>query len=94
MKKVCTPQQKAAGALEALRSDKTISQKASIYEVHPTQIQQWKKILQENISSIFADKRKKDGKPEQQLLDELYRTIGQRDIELGPTDPPQCEHCC
>ncbi len=40
MKKAFTPQQKAAVALEALRGDKTISQIASIYEVHPTRIQQ------------------------------------------------------
>jgi transposase-like protein len=83
MKKVFTPQQKAAVALEAIKGGKTISQIASVYEVHPTQVQQWKKILQENISGIFADKRKREGKPEQELLDELYRTIGQRDIELG-----------
>jgi len=83
MKKVFTPQQKAAVALEAIKGAKTISQIASIYEVHPTQVQQWKKVLQENISSVFADKRKRKGKPEQELLDELYRTIGQRDIELG-----------
>lgn len=83
MKKIFTPQQKAAVALEAIRGGKTISQIASIYEVHPTQIQQWKKILQENISSIFSDKRKKEGKSERELIDELYRTIGQRDIELG-----------
>ena len=83
MKKVFTPQQKAAVALEAIKGNKTINQIASIYEVHPTQIQQWKKILQENISEIFADKRKREGRPAQELLDELYRTIGQRDMELG-----------
>jgi len=83
MKKTFTPQQKAAIALAALKGDKTISQIASAYEVHPTQIQQWKKTAQENISGLFTDKRRKEGKPEQQLIDELYRVIGQRDIELG-----------
>ena len=83
MKKVFTPQQKAAVALAAIRGDKSISQIASAYEVHPTQVQQWKKILQENISSVFADKRRKEGKPDAELINELYRTIGQRDIELG-----------
>lgn len=83
MKKVFTPQQKAVVALEAMKGNKTIGQIASAYEVHPTQIQHWKKTLQENISSVFADKRRKEGKSEQQLIDELYRTIGQRDIELA-----------
>ena len=83
MKKVFTPQQKAAVAMEAIKGDKTISQIASTYEVHPTQVQQWKKTVQENISGIFGDKRRKEGKSERELIDELYRTIGQRDIELA-----------
>lgn len=83
MKKVFTPQQKAAVALEAIKGDRTVNQIASAYEVHPSQIQSWKKIVQENLSTLFADKRRKEGKPEQDLIDELYRTIGQRDIELG-----------
>lgn len=83
MKKVFTPQQKAAVALEAIKGDRTINQIASAYEVHPSQIQSWKKVVQENLPALFADKRRKEGKPEQNLIDELYRTIGQRDIELG-----------
>ena len=83
MKKVFTPQQKAAVALEAIKGDRTVNQIASAYEVHPSQIQSWKKIVQENLSVLFTDKRRKEGKPEQELIDELYRTIGQRDIELG-----------
>lgn len=83
MKKVFTPQQKVAVALAAIKGEKTASQIASAYEVHPTQVQQWKKILIENAAAVFTDKRTKAGKPERELIDELYRTIGQRDIELG-----------
>jgi len=83
MKKVFTPQQKAFIALEAVKGDKTISQIASIHEVHPTQVQQWKKIVSENVSSLFSDKRRKEGKSEQQIIDELYRIIGQRDMEIA-----------
>ena len=39
--------------------------------------------MQENLSALFTDKRRKEGKPERELIDELYRVIGQRDIELG-----------
>ena len=83
MKKVFTSQQKATVALAAIKGDKTVSQIASDHEVHPTQVQQWKKIMLENIASVFTDKRTKEGKPERELIDELYRVIGQRDIELG-----------
>lgn len=83
MKKVFTPQQKAAVALAAIKGDRTVGQIAGAYEVHPTQVQSWKKILQERTPSLFADKRAKEGKAEQRLIEELYKTIGQRDMELG-----------
>ena len=41
-------------ALEALKEQKTLSQLASEYEVHPTQIAQWKKQLLEGGSSLFG----------------------------------------
>lgn len=83
MKKVFTPREKAAVALEAIKGAKTINEISGIHEVHPTQIQRWKQILQENIGALFTDKRTKEGKSQEQLIDELYRTIGQRDIELA-----------
>ena len=43
MKKTFTPQQKAQVALAAIKGERTISQIASLYEVHPTQVQAWKK---------------------------------------------------
>lgn len=58
MKKTFTPQQKAAVALAAIRGDTTINQISGAYEVHPTQAQSWKKIAQENLPALFADKRK------------------------------------
>lgn len=42
-KKTFTPQQKAAVALAALKEQQTINQISSAYEIHPTQIQNWKK---------------------------------------------------
>ena len=40
-------------ALEAAKEDKTISEVASEYEVHPTMIHQWKKALLEGAAGIF-----------------------------------------
>ena len=44
-------------ALEALKEQKTLSQLASEYEVHPTQITQWKKQLLDGGSSLFGQQR-------------------------------------
>lgn len=82
MKKIFTPEQKAAIALSALKGDKTINELGSQYEVHPNIIGQWKKNLKENASSLFADKRKKENKEKDELIERLYGTIGKREAEL------------
>jgi transposase-like protein len=82
MKKIFTPRQKAHIAFEAIKSQKTMSELASEYQAHPIQIGIWKKALLENAEHTFADKRRKEDRIQQELIDRLYRIIGQRDIEL------------
>jgi transposase len=62
---------KAKVALEAIKGEKTISEPASLYEVHPTQIRQWKQHFLENAGSISS--RKKD--PRIKEHEELLRKI-------------------
>lgn len=83
MKKVFTPKQKADVALAAIKGDQTISQLSGIYEVHPTQIGNWKKIVLENVPNLFGDNHGKENVSQEKLIDELYKTIGQRDMELS-----------
>ena len=82
MKKIFSPKQKAIVALEALKGMKTTNQVSSHYEIHPTQVGLWKKALVEHAEQIFSDKRKNEHKEQEALIDRLYQTIGQRDIEL------------
>jgi transposase len=44
---------KARVALEALKGERTVSELATAYEVHPTMIHQWKKALLEGAVGIF-----------------------------------------
>ena len=80
-----SPQEKAMVALAAIKSDKTVAQISSSHQVHPTQIGLWKKQAVNSLSELFKDNRKKEKKKELERkaeLDNLYKIIGQRDIEL------------
>lgn len=73
---------KAKVALEATKGEKTITQLASEYRVHPNQIGQWKKKLLKELPSLFSDKRERQDKGRDELESELYRQIGQLKVEV------------
>lgn len=75
------PAFKAKVAIEALKETKTISQLASHFGVHPTQINSWKHKAQEGLKQLFADKRKRVDKDQEELIRELYQQIGQLTVE-------------
>ena len=56
-RKYHTPEYKAKVGLEALRGLKTINEIGQEYGVHPVQVGQWKKEIQEQASKLFEGKR-------------------------------------
>lgn len=58
-----------------------MSQIASQYSVHPTQIGQWKKQAIEILKVGFTDKRKRGNDEQEQKMRELYQTIGRRLVQ-------------
>lgn len=82
MQKTFNTDFKIAVVLETLKEELTPGQIASKYEIHPQQIGRWKKEALEILKAGFSDKRKKENWDQQRLLDEVYKTLGQRDIEL------------
>lgn len=81
-KKRHSPALKTKVVLEVLRGNKTTAQLASQYQVHPVQIRAWKAEALKNLETGFADKRQNQDKQRQQLIEELYRQIGQLKVEL------------
>jgi transposase-like protein len=74
---------KAKVALEAAKEAKTTSQLSSQYDIHPTVINNWKRQLLEEASSLFEadNKNDKKSKDQQAQIDELYRQIGKLTVE-------------
>jgi transposase-like protein len=72
---------KSKVALEAIKGQKTISEIASEYEVHPNQVSQWKRQLRDGLEGVFADPRR-SGRSEEKEKDRLYQEIGRLKVEL------------
>ena len=49
-----TPAFKAKVALAAVKGEKTLSELAQLFDVHPNQITQWKAQLQEGAAEVFG----------------------------------------
>ena len=73
---------KARVALEALKESLTMAQLSAQYGVHGTQIRQWKKEASKILLDGFSDKRDKNAREQEALLEELYKQIGQQKVEL------------
>ena len=73
---------KAKVALEVIRGEKTANELAGLYQVHPTQISEWKKRAIEGMQELFADGRQKAQADDEALKDRLYEEIGRLKVEL------------
>lgn len=73
---------KAKVALEAVKGERTLNELAGHFEVHPSQVVQWKQRLVAGASDIFNGGEERDAVREGQLRDRLYQEIGQMKVEL------------
>ena len=77
-----TPSFKAKVALEAIKEQKTSAELAGQYQVHPGQIRNWKALATKGLIDLFTDKRKSRDQDREELIQELYRQIGQQKVDL------------
>ena len=70
---------KAKVALEAAKDLKTLNELGSQFNVHPSQISQWKTTLLAEISTIFSTNKKSTDNT--QKIDDLHRLIGEVTVE-------------
>lgn len=68
---------KACVALEARKGERTASELATAYGVHPTMIHQWKKALLDDAVDIFERSPKKPFEIDKSAVRELHAKIGE-----------------
>ena len=75
---------KAKVALAAIKELETVSQLASVHGGHPSQINQWKKLLLEGAEGVFSNGTgpKRSGSDEECSTAELYEQIGRLKMQL------------
>jgi transposase-like protein len=79
-----SPEFKAKVALAALQDGKTVQQLATLFDVHPTQVQTWKKQLLVGAAEVFQAGVVTDDKLAQDAKEgELLKEVGRLTVELN-----------
>lgn len=72
---------KSKVVLEALKERNTIEELSKKYEVHPTQINAWKREFLGKAASLFGDRSEQQQKQIEADTEKLYAQIGQLKVE-------------
>ena len=86
MKKHYNPSFKVQVVLEVMKEEKTVSQIASEYGVHPTQINAWKTLMFSGLPTLFdkdASKISVQKAEYEKQINELFTEIGKLTTQLA-----------
>ena len=73
---------KSKVCIEAIKEQQTIEALAKKYEVHPTQINTWKKEFLSKSSVMFEKEVHEDAQGKEQLIQALYAQIGEQKVAI------------
>jgi len=72
---------KAKVALEALKGEKTVSELATRFGIHPNQVGDWKRQAVEGLTEVFTGKTDHNDAAHEAQIKELHAKIGQLTVE-------------
>ena len=73
---------KAKVGLEALLGVRTVAQIAREYQVHPTLVTQWKRVIRERLPELFETGTAGAPDERDELIGQLHRKIGELTVDL------------
>ncbi len=76
------PAFKAKVALEAVKETKTIAELSSQFAVHPTQIKQWRDIMEHHGATLYTDHHQRQEREKDDLIRRLYEQVGKLQIQV------------
>jgi transposase len=79
-KRKFTPEFKSKVALAALKERESVTELAKKFELHPNQINDWKREFASNASVVFSKSKEKSSN-EDKDKEKLYQVIGQLKVE-------------
>lgn len=68
-------------AVAMIREQETVAELAKKYEIHRSLLTRWKKEALEGLPDIFSIKKKAKKNDDENLINELYKQIGQLKVE-------------
>lgn len=80
-RKSYSPAEKARIALEAIKGNLTAAEITAQYDVHTTQVSQWKRQALDSLPELFTNKTKALQVDYESQLAELYQQIGRLKVE-------------
>lgn len=73
---------KAQVARAAIKANQTAAQIASDNSVHTTQVNKWRQIADEGLTSLFSNNQTKALAEKDREIEKLHAAIGAREVEL------------
>ena len=85
MRKQYSATYKAEVVKELLKEEKTLNQVASETGIHPTQLKDWRRIVQTKLPELFSrnDQAAEDARSHEQQVTELYAEIGRLTTQVN-----------
>jgi putative transposase len=85
-KRKFTAELKSKMVLEMLKEEKSVAEISGEYEIHPAQLNRWKREAIEAFPQLFMDKQKETShmkKKYEQKIEELYKEVGKLTTHLS-----------